>query len=254
MCELHQDQLEHYGVLGMKWGVRRYQNPDGTLTEAGKKRQASGKPSTSTEKWKAKEISKIDKLYEKSFRKLDKAANENPDDKSIIEYRSKLKSQYETDRSKIQNMTFMEVEEARESERQEAAQKRSAAVKAAGGAAMWTAKMALLGVRIGGTVALINVLGDAGRTAYDFLNSEEGQKTIQAGMNIVSKVGNGELTAINLAKDFFSVKAPGSNLDKALSQIDVSSVMPGANYVSPEAMNRTLSSVTADLEKLNKKL
>lgn len=30
--------LQHHGILGQKWGVRRFQNPDGTWTEAGKER------------------------------------------------------------------------------------------------------------------------------------------------------------------------------------------------------------------------
>ena len=37
---VNNNELYHYGVLGMKWGVIRYQNKDGTLTKAGKKREA----------------------------------------------------------------------------------------------------------------------------------------------------------------------------------------------------------------------
>lgn len=36
---IHNGELCHHGVKGMKWGIRRYQNKDGSLTPAGKKRQ-----------------------------------------------------------------------------------------------------------------------------------------------------------------------------------------------------------------------
>ena len=33
------NELTHWGIRGMRWGIRRYQNKDGSLTAAGKKRR-----------------------------------------------------------------------------------------------------------------------------------------------------------------------------------------------------------------------
>lgn len=46
-------ELIHYGVRGMRWGVRRYQNKDGSLTAAGRKRYSDDGPSGKTTKLKA---------------------------------------------------------------------------------------------------------------------------------------------------------------------------------------------------------
>lgn len=231
----NQSYLEHYGILGMKWGVRR--TPE----------QLGHKPRTSTEKWKVKQLDQIDRLYSKSYRKLDKAYKEDPVDESILKYKKQLEAQQKKDRAKIEKMSFVEVEEAREVEREERAEKRSERIKAAGGAAIWTAKMALLGVRIGGTVALLNVLSDAGKTAIDFISSPEGQAALSKGSELITQFGNGELTALNLAKSVIIGKAPSSKVAKALSSIDIDSVMPGANYLSPKEISSIMDMKLKDL-------
>lgn len=56
------NELKHYGIVGMKWGVRRYQNEDGSLTNAGKARYSDDKKTFKAElkadKAKAKEITR----------------------------------------------------------------------------------------------------------------------------------------------------------------------------------------------------
>lgn len=70
-----ENYLQHYGVLGMKWGVRRYRNEDGSLTSAGKKRQKSER---SDSKWtNSKAVKKYDELDTKkrAYKQTKKAYN-----------------------------------------------------------------------------------------------------------------------------------------------------------------------------------
>lgn len=63
------NELMHWGIKGMKWGVRRYQNKDGSLTPAGKKRydkeMAKLKEEEKIAKNKLRTQAKLNKLDEK---------------------------------------------------------------------------------------------------------------------------------------------------------------------------------------------
>lgn len=59
------DELYHHGVKGMHWGIRRYQNQNGSLTSKGRARM---------KEWKGKEVKRRTKGYAKLNRKLNKRA------------------------------------------------------------------------------------------------------------------------------------------------------------------------------------
>lgn len=78
-----ENEIYHHGILGQKWGVRRYQNEDGSLTAAGKRRLekkdskwAAKKGDSITEKAQ-KKVSKDMKKYQKELLKQDGAVNKN---------------------------------------------------------------------------------------------------------------------------------------------------------------------------------
>lgn len=68
------EELQHHGIRGQKWGVRRYQNKDGSLTSAGRKRQKR-QLSDDAKEAKALGKKKVGELSNAELRKLNERKN-----------------------------------------------------------------------------------------------------------------------------------------------------------------------------------
>lgn len=67
---IHTDELYHHGIKGQKWGIRRYQNPDGSLTSEGKARYSTGDLSKIAYKKSRDMISKANEKYSKEYERI----------------------------------------------------------------------------------------------------------------------------------------------------------------------------------------
>lgn len=68
------NELYHWGVKGQKWGFRRYQNKDGSLTAAGRKRQKKNLSQDAKDAYKLKK-KKVGELSNAELKKLNERQN-----------------------------------------------------------------------------------------------------------------------------------------------------------------------------------
>ena len=80
------NEVYHYGVKGMKWGVRRYQNKDGTLTNTGKKRLIEERRTKNTAKTQ-NDVENIVSSLNKKERERMGLVNDNDKYKTPDEYK-----------------------------------------------------------------------------------------------------------------------------------------------------------------------
>lgn len=85
---MNQNELYHFGIKGMRWGVRRYQNADGSLTAAGKKKYGT---KTNFEKVKSAKL-KAQGKDPKSIREKERAKANARTQKEIDKYTKKKKN------------------------------------------------------------------------------------------------------------------------------------------------------------------
>lgn len=91
-----ENELYHYGIKKQKWGVRRFQNPDGTLTEEGRRRYGVGVASRKAYEKSARYKAKSDAYALKSKRAIDRYDQFKSDKmkRKSEEYAVKASSQY----------------------------------------------------------------------------------------------------------------------------------------------------------------
>ena len=68
------DVLYHHGILGQKWGIRRFQNSDGTYTEAGKKRRRDESYSDDYKKYESLKKKSVKEMSNAELKEFNKRA------------------------------------------------------------------------------------------------------------------------------------------------------------------------------------
>lgn len=174
--------LAHHGILGQKWGIRRFQNEDGTLTNAGKKRYHT--ESTSMEVAKAitntvagqQIATRVSSGYREDKKEIKSEYKRLKDENVDKEYRKQLKSDY----------------------KKTLAEARTAAAQAMYSFQSDAANQRIQSQSLGKAITKEALLGSYGSLIYDRSMAAGLSRSESIGRSFVASIADGLITSIGL--------------------------------------------------------
>lgn len=188
---LPESELTHHGILGMHWGVRRYQNKDGTLTSAGRARKNRGIIETYRNKKKMKKLRQAKEAKKAEKEKIESIVKSG-DAEKIKKVSSKL-SDEQMARALTQLRFNAALDEYKTGKQVNTAKKGKSYLETAAVTMQTLGNMAVAAGQVYNTLEKVGVVGKSSasqKKAYDQLKRQSEMSNMMAQININNAKNN----------------------------------------------------------------